>query len=332
VIIRGRHVDNGLVVSATAHVAVLLWAGISFAGRPYVVPPMDTVEVDVVSANELSQMTAGSKTAPKKAAPQKLVEKKAPPKAVEHPEAKVADKEIITASAAPEPPKEVEPPMPKPVPHEAKVEPKPKPKPPEKVVPDAEALHKSEKKKEEPKKDEAKTEPKKEPPKKEVKHEPKKPEPKPKPKVARKPDAPKFDFDRIAALLDKRQPQRLASTGDVVNHNPSRGTTTGTAQTLTQSELDALRARIEACWQLPPGGLEIDDLRVDIHVRFNPDGSLAEPPRLLTHTTSSYQNAVAASAVRAIERCAPYTFLPVAKYQVWKEIEMGFDPRDRVRG
>jgi colicin import membrane protein len=330
VIIRGRQVDNGLIVSATAHAALLLWAGVSFAARPYTVPPTETVEVDVLSEKELSQVTAGAKTAPKKEVPKKFAEKKDPPKAVEHPELKVADKEIMTASAAPEQPKEVKPPEPKPVEHAAK----PKPKPPEKKIPDAESLHKTEKKKEEVKKVEPKHEPKKEPPKHEVvKHDPPK-KPEPKPKVAHhKSDAPKLDFDRIAALLDKRQPQRVASAGDVINREAALGTQHGAAQHITQSELDALRAKIESCWEIPPGGLETQDLRVEILVHFRKDGSLADEPRLLTRPTSAYHGVVGESALRAIRRCAPYTeILSPAKYDDWKEIQMGFDPNERNRG
>jgi hypothetical protein len=35
--------------------------------------------------------------------------------------------------------------------------------------------------------------------------------------------------------------------------------------------------------------------------------------------------------LRAIRECQPYQ-LPLAKYDVWKEIELDFDPRDMFRG
>ena len=31
-------------------------------------------------------------------------------------------------------------------------------------------------------------------------------------------------------------------------------------------------------------------------------------------------------------RCAPYSFLPVAKYEAWKDVIVDFDPRDMFRG
>jgi len=36
--------------------------------------------------------------------------------------------------------------------------------------------------------------------------------------------------------------------------------------------------------------------------------------------------AAAESAVRAVTRCAPFSFLPAAKYAAWREVEVVFDP------
>ena len=315
----GRKIDKGLIVSTTAHAALLLWVGISFATKPLVAPPVESMPVDIISATEFSEMMAGSKTAPKKEAPKKLVEKKAEPKPVENHEAKVSEKpEIVAASAAAaEPtPQETKVPPPKPAPREAKPEPKLEKKP------DAEALKKDEKK--EPKKEEAKKEePKPAPPKKLE----------PKPKAAEpKPDQPKFDANRIAALLDKRQPQRFAAAGDAINPTPTLGTTTGNAPRLSQNEIDALRARIQQCWNPPAGQAEAKDLIVQVRIQFNQDGSLAAEPRLLSRSAGTYQQVAAESALRAIRRCAPYSFLPVAKYELWKDVEVTFDPRDLFRG
>ena len=55
---------------------------------------------------------------------------------------------------------------------------------------------------------------------------------------------PKFDADKIAALLDKRDPQRNAATGAELNPTPSLGRRDGNAAQLSQSEIDALRARL----------------------------------------------------------------------------------------
>jgi colicin import membrane protein len=38
------------------------------------------------------------------------------------------------------------------------------------------------------------------------------------------------------------------------------------------------------------------------------------------------------SAVRAIRKCAPFSFLPPAKYEAWKDVEVNFDPREMFGG
>ncbi|MEA2934128.1 MAG: hypothetical protein QOD74_774 [Variibacter sp.] len=312
-----RKIDRGLVVSAVAHVLVLGWTAVSFGAKPIEKPPQDSVFVDTISDAEFSKMMKGAKTAPKKETPKPLVEKVAEqPKQVESLEAKVAEKELVTASAASAAPPPPPPPRPeKKEPEKAKAE-------PEKKLPEAEALKKDEKKKEkpEPKKEEAKPVP------------PKKPEPKPVQQAKPDQEQSKFDANRIAALLDKRQPQRLAAVGDNLNSLPTLGTSTGTSAKLTQNEIDALRARIQQCWNPPAGQADAKDLIVQVRIRFNQDGSLSVPPSVVNSGNGAYARAASESATRAVVRCAPYTFLPLSKYDSWKDVEVTFDPRDLFRG
>ena len=100
----------------------------------------------------------------------------------------------------------------------------PEPQPLPKPDPIAEKLKKQDEQKQ------AKAEPQPLPPKKPVRQQP------------------KFDADKIAALLDKREPQRHAATGAEPNSTPSLGTARGSAAQLSQSEIDALRARLMSLW------------------------------------------------------------------------------------
>lgn len=327
----GGRVNSGMIVSGTAHAAVLLWAAVSFAAKPLEVPPSESMPVDIISIQDFSQMMAGSKTAPKKETPKPLVEKKAEPKPVENQAAEVSDKPEITASAPP-PPAEV-PPPPKPVEKKPEAQPAP-PQPaekqeakkePEKKQPDAEALkpEKKEEKKPPPKKLAATAPP-----------PPKRPEQK---KPAEKPPVPhqeqsRFNADQIQALLDKRQPRRYAAAGDTLNSTPALGATRGNAPQLTMNEIDALRARIQQCWNPPAGQADAKELTVLVRIQFNQDGSLATEPRITSRVSPGYQQVAAESAVRAIRRCAPYSFMPAAKYEAWKDIEVNFDPRELFRG
>jgi colicin import membrane protein len=308
----------GWTISAIGHVAVLTWGLVTFVGRPAHAPPPPDFFADVISDAELSQITQGIRTAKLAETPKPLVEKIGETKPTENPNSKVVDKpEIIPTSdqlqPKPEPEKKPEPKKAEPKPPEPKPEPKQafakeEPKP----DPIAEALKKDN------------TKPEKKPEKKaETPQPPKKQEPK---------QQPKFDSSRIAALLDKRDPQRQAATGSTLNNTPSLGTASGQSASLSQNEIDALRNRLRQCWSVPVGLAEARDLVVTVRINFNKDGSLASEPRVMNHDGRPVFQAATESALRALRGCAPYSFLPVAKYEAWKDIIIDFDPRDMFRG
>ena len=291
---------KGLTISAVVHAMVLLWSLITFAPKAFQTPS-DSVPVDIISANDFSRMVAGNRTAPKALAPKPVVDKVGETKLTDNSAPKVVDKPEVVKTAE----KEAPPPEPKPEPkREAK-------QAPSKPDPIAEAL-KKEQAKPEPKKEEAK-----------VPTPPHRPDP-PKPQ-------PKFDAVRIAALLDKRDSQRQTSLGDIINHSPTLGSPKGTAPTLSQSEIDALRAQIRRCWNPPAGAADAQDLRVEMNVKLRIDGSLAAEPVLLERGAGPYFQVFAESALRAVERCQPYS-LPAAKYDVWKDIDLGFRLDDLYGG
>ena len=287
---------TGLTISAGVHAAVLLWAAVSFAPKAFNAPPAESMPVDLISSTEFSQLRAGARNAPKSETPKPLVEKIAEKKTPENPAAKVVEKpELITASAQNPPPAAEKVAEPKPEKKQQKSEPKVEPKP--------DAIADVLKKETKPEL------------KKETKPQPKKPDPKPQPK---------FDANRIAALLDKRDPQRTAAAGEAINHTLAFGTATGEAPRLAQSELDALRARLRECWNPPAGAANADKLKVPILIRFKQDGTLASPPQPESSASDSFMQAMIDSAVRATIRCQPYTMLSPAKYDLWKEIVVDF--------
>jgi len=226
----------------------------------------------------------------------------------------------VKTVAAPEPPPkpvekpgEKKPDPPKPVAEQKpKDEPKPvekKPDPP-KVDPIAEAL----------KKDESK-----------------KPTPKPQAKAAPpKPPEPKrertFDQSKIAALLDKRDPTRHAATGETLNSTASLGASRGTAKSLSQSELDALRARLTKLWNVQAGTERPEELIVDIRIRLTPDKRLASPPEIVSRGTSPRYQAAADAAMRAVLQGQPYDMLQPSTYDQWKDMIVTFDPRQMFNG
>ena len=139
---------------------------------------------------------------------------------------------------------------------------------------------------------------------------------------------PKFDADKIAALLDKRDPQRQAATGAEINQTPGLGRANATAGHLSQSEIDAFRRRITDCWSPPVGLDSAQDLVVVFRVLFNPDGSVKRGPDVISGKPNAAGPAFAESARRAILQCQPYTMLRKETYDSWQDMELAFKPSD----
>jgi colicin import membrane protein len=296
------------MISAGLHAAVLAFALFTFSGSELDAKPPDSMPIDLVSVEDFTKLAKGAKDAPKAEKPKPLVEKKEEtPKPVEEAKPKVEEKKkpIETAKAEPTPP------QPKTDPIADKIKeapPKTEPKPAEKAE-----------KKPEPKV-EQKTEAK---PEKIDKLPPRKPPEKPQPK---------FDPDKIAALLDKRTPTREAATGQIPNQAPSLGASQGTEARLSQSEIDALRARLRQCWNPPVGAMDAQRLQVVFRVLFRRDGAIAYDPQLVQATASQFGPALAESAKRALLQCQPYKMLKPEHYEMWKDMEITFDPRDMFGG
>ena len=164
------------------------------------------------------------------------------------------------------------------------------------------------------------------------------PEPEPEPQPQRRPTPPReeprpaFDPSQISALLDKlpdEQPRRVAPT------QPQRGATPGATGPLTISEIDAFRGQVERCWSVDLGGANASDNIVRVRVFLRRDGSLAGEPTVINSSRRGSGDAQFAAAsgraIRAVIRCAPYR-MPAAKYDVWQEIEMNFDPSQMLGG
>jgi len=308
----------GLTISCIGHACALLSGLVLVSAQPVEAPPVESLPVEFISAKDYSQMTQGVKNAPKLKVDdiKPLADKVDTPKPVKELAPKVADKPEITTDSSP--PKSDPKPPPKPDPKaEAKADPKPdkaqKAKSPDlKLDQIADVLKKDDAKK--PEKSEDKPVPDKQTPDK---------QPKP---------SPKFDANQVAALLDKRDPQRKVAAAQSLNSNATLGAADGQAAQLSQSEIDALRARISQCWN-PPAGVDSNTrLYVVMRVMFKPDGSLARDPVVVEGSPSALGPALAESGKRALMGCQPFTMLKPEHYDQWKDIEVKFDPHELLGG
>jgi outer membrane biosynthesis protein TonB len=296
-------VDKTVMASVALHVLVLGWVMLSFSTKALEMPPEESVAVDVVSSDQLAKVMAGMKTG-KKENPKPLVEKVAEAKPVDDAVGKITEKApVVTETAAPPQPKIEEKPVEK------------KPDPP-KVV---------EKPKEEPKQVEKKPDP----PKVDqigdtIKKEEKKPPPKPPVQAAKPPEPQKqriverhFDQNQIAALLDKRDPSRQATTGDTLNSNAALGTAKGAAADNSATWGSMFQRQVERCWKKPYGGIESQKPEVAFAIRLKRDGTLEGAPVPEGVPATPFLRVYQESALRAIIECQPYK-LPAAFYDEWK--------------
>ncbi len=92
------------------------------------------------------------------------------------------------------------------------------------------------------------------------------------------------------------------------------------------------RERVSSCSARPPGIDPGDKIRIALRVSLNRDGTLASPPQLLAPAASWKEQALAQSAMSALQKCQPYTMLPVEKYKQWKTLDLMFFPLNFLGG
>jgi outer membrane biosynthesis protein TonB len=303
-------IDKTLAASIALHILVLGWGLLSFSTKAFDVEPEESVPVDVVSADQLAHVMAGMKSG-KKENPKPLAEKVAEAKPVEDAVGKITEKApVVTDTAPPPQPKPVEKPVekksdpPKPV---AEAKPKEEPKPVEKkpdppVDPIAEAWKKEEKK-----------------PKPPVQAATPPPQP-------QKPKERTFDHSKIAALLDKRDPARQATTGDTLNSNAALGLSKGKAADNSATWGSMFQTQVERCWKKPYGGIESQNPEAAFTIRLKRDGTLEGAPVPEGTPTTPYLRVYQESALRAIIECQPYN-LPAAYFEEWKYFAPVFTER-----
>ncbi|MEI8144474.1 MAG: hypothetical protein WCH83_03320 [Alphaproteobacteria bacterium] len=133
-----------------------------------------------------------------------------------------------------------------------------------------------------------------------------------------------------AAVNDRRDATRTEATGSTPTRTASLGTASGSSQRLSASEIDALKAQVQQCWNPPAANADAGGLIPVIDVSFNQDGSVNGRPQVTNSRSDPAFQAAANAAVRAIMRCSPYR-LPASKYEAWRDVRVRFDPRDMIR-
>ena len=305
-----------LVISLLMHLAILFAAIVVLpAPEEFKVTPQEALPVEIVSSIEDDSKRVAMRKETQK--PPKAVKKPAPPK---------VEKPKPVERPAPKPAREVSQPKPAPKP-EPEPAPKAEPAPP---APDPADLKKLVEKVSGPEPaPKARAEPKPAPARPVVR-------PRARPKIIRKLAAlhhkkPKKDkaIDDIAALLNKVDDKRSAPPPPAEETGtPQKGPAdmNGEDARLAATLVDKLRQKIESCWNIPAGVEDAQNLRVRIRFQMSGEGLVTGGPEVLNHMSHPAFNAAAQSAVRAVLACQPYDFLPIEKYDLWKDVILNFDP------
>jgi len=306
----------GLPISTALHAGVLLWALFSFSAKTFDASS-ESMPIDLVSASEFSQAMAGSQQAPQTAAPKPIVDKVADEvKPAKDPTPKISERPPVEATA------DASPPPPEPAPTQNDV----KPAEPS-VDAIAETLQKEQAKQLEEQKRLAEQ--------KRIEEAKKREDAKRRAEAKRIEDAKRREEakkleERIAtALLDKRDARRDVATGATINQTANLGAPPrGAATSLSQSEYDALRARLDSQWTV------YNDCVVVVHIQLGRDRRLTAEPEVVSSSGAGPPQCQAAadSAKRAVLSSQPFDMLLPSTYDVWRDIEVTFDPKELRRG
>ena len=134
-----------------------------------------------------------------------------------------------------------------------------------------------------------------------------------------------FNADEVAALLNKQDAtgggaKRSTETASLGGQRTTRG------NTLSQSEMDALRGQIQKYWNIIPGMADGGDVRVTVKMRLDLAGNIVgQPDVTATGGSAGTRSTLSGSARRAVLQAQPYQ-LPKEKYDSWAEVIVNFDP------
>lgn len=109
--------------------------------------------------------------------------------------------------------------------------------------------------------------------------------------------------DEVANLINNEE-SRGATTGQ--GGQATLGREDGRSATLSQSEIGALVAQIQACITLPAGAEDVD-ARAEFTFSIGADGMVSATPRMISSPSNTIEDAYARAVQRALMRCGPFT-------------------------
>lgn len=99
------------------------------------------------------------------------------------------------------------------------------------------------------------------------------------------------------------------------------------AQPHGNSAGDSIREDVAKNWNIAPGMEGSKHVHVRVHLKLSRSGEIVGQPKVtVTGGPKATQQAIVASAMRAVLRAAPFNNLPIDQYDDWKEVTLNFEP------
>ena len=114
-----------------------------------------------------------------------------------------------------------------------------------------------------------------------------------------------------------------------IDYNPDKSS----SMSERHSMINVIKKTMEPCWNFQAGSKQAEDIIVEIKVELQPDGKVRSA-RITNRNyleTDSFRLAAGESALRAVlnPSCQPYN-LPAKRYEIWRDLELIFNPREML--
>ena len=145
-----------------------------------------------------------------------------------------------------------------------------------------------------------------------------------------------FDLDKLSSMVDKSKdnttPKLNSTISSPDNIDIIERSSKGEGNKMTVSEVNALQSAMYRCWRMPADAVNPQNLIVKLEVAMLPGGYVQNVEVInrleqrQLDPSNAFWDVAEQRAVRAVSQCAPYSFLPVKKYNQWKKITLNFRP------
>ncbi len=153
-----------------------------------------------------------------------------------------------------------------------------------------------------------------------------KPKEKPKPKAEPKPEQP--DFTSVLKTVKELESTRKERKPEQQAINPN----VEMSITMRDKLISTIRRQVEAHWNIPAGARSAGDMKIQLEISLNRDGTVTnvEIADRSRYSSDPIFRASADSAIRAVKKASPIQDLPVRYYEDWKDTDMIFDPSKMI--